>query len=108
MFSLQKSKQHNILSLFLSYYLVNVTPERFREQSAKLDSAIRGETGIKNLTINMWENFQDQVDGEAWGSAQFQVLQRWSHFHSKQEASFYNFSVGKYVCTGWRQTSNFF
>lgn len=107
MFSLQKSKQHNILSLLLGYYLVNVTPERFREQSAKLDSAIRGETGIKNLTINMWEHFQDQVDGEAWGSAQFQVLQRWSHFHSKQEASFYNFSVGKYVQDGGKHLISF-
>ena len=47
MFTLQKSKQHSILSLLVGYYLVNVTPERFREQSAKLDSAIRGETDIK-------------------------------------------------------------
>ena len=93
MFTLKKSKQHSILSLLVGYYLVNVTPERFREQSAKLDSAIRGATEIKNLTINMG-TFQNQVDGEVWRSIQFQVSQSSSRFLSKQEASFYNFSVG--------------
>ena len=47
MFTLQKSKHHSILSLLVGYYLVNVTPERFREQSAKLDSAMKGAIEIK-------------------------------------------------------------
>ena len=94
MFTLQKSKHHSILSLLVGYYLVNVTPERFREQSAKLDSAMKGAIEIKkNLTINMG-TFQNQVDGEVWRSIQFQVSQSWSRFLSKQEASFYNFLVG--------------
>ena len=38
--------------------------------------------------------FQNQVDGEGWRSIQFQVSQSWSRFLLKQEASFYNFSVG--------------
>ena len=75
MFTLQKSKHHSILSLLVGYYLVNVTPERFREQSAKLDSAMKGAIEIKkNLTINMG-TFQNQVDGEVWRSIQFQVSQ---------------------------------
>ena len=75
MFTLQKSKHHSILSLLVGYYLVNVTPERFREQSAKLDSAMKGAIEIKkNLSINMG-TFQNQVDGEVWRSIQFQVSQ---------------------------------
>ena len=59
MFTLQKSKHHSILSLLVGYYLVNVTPERFREQSAKLDSAMKGAIEIKKKLDNQHGNISE-------------------------------------------------
>ena len=105
MFSLQKSKQHNILSLLVGYYLVNVTPERFREQSAKLDSAIRGATGIKNLTNNMWGTFSGSGGWRGLGLSSISSFAKVVTF-SLETGSFFLQFLGKKKCTGWRRTSN--